>query len=48
MECKKIEEKQPDYAEAARRIIGHCMAETELLYSDPEGYCYHHFYPFRC
>jgi hypothetical protein len=24
------------------------MAETELLYSDPRGYCFHHFYPFTC
>jgi hypothetical protein len=24
------------------------MAETELLYSDPNGYCFHHFYPFTC
>jgi hypothetical protein len=24
------------------------MAETELLYGDPSGYCFHHFYPFTC
>jgi hypothetical protein len=24
------------------------MAETEILYSDPEGYCLYHFYPFTC
>jgi hypothetical protein len=24
------------------------MAETEVLYSDPQGYCLHHFYPFTC
>ena len=24
------------------------MAETELFYGDPEGYCFHHFYPFTC
>jgi hypothetical protein len=29
-------------------MIGACMAETEVMYSDPGGYCYYHFYPFKC
>jgi hypothetical protein len=48
MECKKKEEKRPDYEEASRRMIGQCMADTELMYKDPGGYCYYHFYPFKC
>ncbi|MDJ0782616.1 MAG: hypothetical protein QNJ22_11625 [Desulfosarcinaceae bacterium] len=46
--CKKAEEQRADYAEVAKQTIGACMAETELLYSDPGGYCYHHFYPYDC
>jgi hypothetical protein len=46
--CKKEEERRPDYEEVARQMIGTCMAETEILYSDPGGYCFHHFYPFAC
>ena len=48
MECKRQEEQRPDYAEVAKGVIGHCMAETEVLYGDPGSYCYHHFYPFKC
>ena len=48
MTCKKEEEAREDYAETSRHMIGTCMAETEVLYSDPNGYCYHHFYPFKC
>ncbi|MGA6926887.1 MAG: hypothetical protein WBY88_14460 [Desulfosarcina sp.] len=46
--CKRAEEKQPDYAEASKQTIGVCMMETEVMYGDPGGYCYHHFYPFTC
>ena len=46
--CKKEEESRPDYETVARHMIGSCMAETELLYSDPGGYCFYHFYPFKC
>ena len=46
--CKKEEETRPDYEATSRNMIGNCMAETELLYSDPQGYCYFHFYPFKC
>jgi hypothetical protein len=46
--CKRAEEKQPDYAEASKNMIGTCMMETEVMYGDPGGYCYFHFYPFTC
>lgn len=48
LRCKKEEEQRADYETAAREAIGTCMAETEVLYSDPNGYCLHHFYPFTC
>ncbi|MFZ7127081.1 MAG: hypothetical protein ACOWWM_13090 [Desulfobacterales bacterium] len=48
MECKAIEESREDYAEASQKMIGQCMADSELLYGDPGAYCYHHFYPFKC
>ncbi len=48
MECKKKEEQQADYEEVSKRVIGECMADVELKYSDPEGYCYKHFYPHKC
>ncbi|RJQ67969.1 MAG: hypothetical protein C4519_23700 [Desulfobacteraceae bacterium] len=46
--CKKSEEQRPDYQAVSRQMIGACMAETEIMYSDPGGYCFHHFYPFTC
>ena len=48
LSCKKEEEQRLDYEETAKRLIGTCMAETETLYGDPGGYCYFHFYPFKC
>jgi len=48
MACKKKEERRPDYKEAAKGVMGSLMAETELMYSDPGGYGYHHFYPYTC
>ena len=48
MPCKKEEEKRPDYEAVSKKTIGQCMADTELQYSDPGGYCYHHFYPYKC
>lgn len=48
MSCKKEEESRQDYETVSKRMIGSCLAETELLYSDPGGYCFYHFYPFRC
>lgn len=48
MACKGKEEKESDYEKISKAMIGHCMAETELEMGDPEGYCYHHFYPYKC
>jgi hypothetical protein len=48
MNCKSEEEKRPDYAEVSKSMIGQCMIETELAQSDQGGYCYHHFYPYKC
>ena len=48
MTCKQAEEDKPDYAEASKQMIGTCMMETEVMYGDPGGYCYYHFYPFTC
>ena len=48
IECKKEEESRPDYEAVSKNMIGQCMAETEVMYGDPGGYCYFHFYPFKC
>ena len=46
--CKKAEENRTDYADVSREMIGQCLIDTEAMYGDPGGYCYHHFYPYRC
>jgi len=48
MACKEKEEARPDYADASKEMIGRCMADSETMYGDPGGFCYHHFYPFKC
>lgn len=48
MDCKAVEEQRPDYPDISKRMIGQCLAETEILYGDLGSYCYHHFYPFKC
>jgi len=48
MVCKKEEEKRSDYEEVSRQVIGQCLIDTEIKYGDPEGYCFYHFYPFKC
>ncbi len=48
LDCKKEEEKRPDYEEISRKMIGTCMAETEQMWGDPGGYCFYHFYPYTC
>ena len=48
MDCKKAEEQRDDYEAVSRQAIGFCMAETEVMYGDPQGYCFHHFYPYTC
>ncbi len=48
MKCKGEEEKRPDYAEVSKQMVGQCMIDSELALSDPGGYCYHHFYAYKC
>jgi len=48
MGCKKTEEEKDDYGDAAKKMVGQCLIDTELKYGDPGAYCYHHFYPFTC
>ena len=48
MTCKNEEEKKTDYEEVSKQMIGQCLIDTEMKWGDPQGYCYHHFYPFRC
>ena len=48
LDCKKKEEEKPDYQDVSKAMIGACMADTEIQYSDPGGYCFHHFYPYTC
>lgn len=48
MNCKREEERRPDYEEASKKVIEDCLADTELEQSDPGGYCFSHFYPYRC
>ena len=47
-DCKKKEEGQSDYGEVSRKMIGQCMADVEQQLGDPAGFCYHHFYPYKC
>jgi len=48
MACKQTEEEKSDYEEVSKQMIGQCLIDTEMEYSDPQGFCYHHFYPFKC
>ncbi len=48
LECKAAEERRPDYESVSKEAIGQCLADTEVAYGDPGGFCYHHFYPFTC
>ena len=48
MACKHAEEKRPDYVDVSKQMIGTCMMESEVMYGDPGGYCFYHFYPFTC
>ena len=48
LDCKQKEEEKPDYQDVSKAMIGACMADTEIQYSDPGGYCFHHFYPYTC
>ena len=48
MPCKQVEEKRTDYEEVSKQMIGQCLIDTEMSYSDQGGFCYHHFYPYTC
>ena len=48
MACQQAEQQRPDYEEVSKQMIGQCMIDTELQWSDPGGYCFYHFYPFTC
>jgi hypothetical protein len=47
-DCKKEEEKRPDYEDAARQMMAQCVEQTNKPFGDPAGYCFHHFCPFKC
>ncbi len=48
MDCKREEENRDDYENISKQTIGHCLIDTEMQWGDPQGYCYHHFYPYKC
>jgi hypothetical protein len=48
LECKREEERRPDYEDRTRAMIAGCIGETGRPYGDPAGFCFHHFCPFRC
>ncbi|MDJ0818687.1 MAG: hypothetical protein QNJ58_20935 [Desulfobacterales bacterium] len=48
MDCKREEEKRPDYEDTSKQMIAHCMETTDKPYGDPASYCFHHFCSFRC
>ena len=47
-DCKEEEVQKADYEEISKQTIGQCLIDTEIQWGDPQGYCYHHFYPFTC
>lgn len=48
MNCKKAEEKLPDYPDVAKQMVASCIDLTGKPYGDPAGYCFHHFCPYKC
>ncbi len=48
IECKREEEKKPDYEDASRQMMAECMEQTGRPYGDTASYCFHHFIPFKC
>jgi hypothetical protein len=48
MACKKKEEERPDYAQVSKEMLGQCIADVDQQWTDPESYCYYHFYPYKC
>ena len=48
LDCKREEERRPDYEDRSRAMIAGCIGEPGKPYGDPAGFCFHHFCPFRC
>ena len=48
MDCKRKEEERPDYEKVSKEMIDQCLVDVDHDYGDPAGYCYHHFYPYKC
>lgn len=48
MPCKEEEESREDYQKIAMNVAEQCLIHSESGVGDPRGYCYHHFYPYRC
>jgi hypothetical protein len=32
----------------SKNVIGQCLTDIEMAQSDPQSYCYSHFYPYKC
>ncbi len=48
MPCKRAEESRPDFPEVSMQVAEQCLIHSESGRGDPKGYCYHHFYPYKC
>jgi hypothetical protein len=48
MDCKRAEESRPDFQEVSMQVAEQCLIHSESGKGDPKGYCYHHFYPYKC
>ena len=48
IDCKRKEEKKPEYEDACRQMMVECTEQTGRPYGDPASYCFHHFIPFKC
>ena len=48
MDCKREEEKKPDYEDRTREMISACMETENRPYGSPASYCFYHFCPFKC
>lgn len=46
--CKRAEESLPDFPSVSMEVAEQCLIHAESGEGDPKGYCYHHFYPYRC
>jgi hypothetical protein len=48
LECKKVEEGRSDYGDQSKGMIAECITKTGKPYGNPQGYCFHHFMPYKC